>query len=128
MNRLKEKVVLNTQTNVKTKYYENMHTFTLKMFLPFQGGTSLVDPFCSLCFFSVMLSSPFIAALWSPAGMFSCVFVTFPYGVLGQVWYLIVSILDLCLLPCITYIEPFSKFIRHVERQIRACDTPSQAF
>ena len=28
----------------------------------------------------------------------SCVFVTFPYGVPGQVWYLIVSILDLCLL------------------------------
>ena len=31
--------------------------------------------------------------------MFSCVFVTFPCGVLGQVWYLIVSIPDLCLLP-----------------------------
>ena len=30
---------------------------------------------------------------------FSCVFVTFPYGILGQVWYLIVSIPDLCLLP-----------------------------
>ena len=53
-----------------------------------------------------MLSRLFIAALWSPAGkgltswllflMFSCVFVTFPRGILGQVWYLIVSILDLC--------------------------------
>ena len=31
--------------------------------------------------------------------MFSCVFVTFPNGVLGQVWHLIVSIPDLCLLP-----------------------------
>ena len=31
--------------------------------------------------------------------MFSCVFVTFPYGVLGQVWYSIVSIPDICLLP-----------------------------
>ena len=29
--------------------------------------------------------------------MFSCVFVTFPYGVHGQVWCLIVSITDLCL-------------------------------
>ena len=29
---------------------------------------------------------------------FSCAFVTFPYGVLGQVWNLIVSIPDLCLL------------------------------
>ena len=44
----------------------------------------------------------FLAALWSPAGkVFSCFcgFVTFPYGVLGQVWYLIVSIPELCLLP-----------------------------
>ena len=31
--------------------------------------------------------------------MFSCDFVTFLYGVLGQVWYLVVSIPDLCLLP-----------------------------
>ena len=31
--------------------------------------------------------------------MFSCVFVTFPYDILGQVWYLLVSIPDLCLLP-----------------------------
>ena len=48
----------------------------------------------------------FIAALWSPAGkgltswlsfvMFYCVFVTFPCGIFGQVWYLIVSIPDLC--------------------------------
>ena len=41
------------------------------------------------------------AALWSLAllyVMFNCVFVTFPYGVLGQVWYLIAPIPDLCLL------------------------------
>ena len=31
--------------------------------------------------------------------MFACVFVTFPYGVFGQVLYLIVSIPDFCLLP-----------------------------
>ena len=30
--------------------------------------------------------------------VFSCVFVSFSYGVPGQVWYLIVSIPDLCLL------------------------------
>ena len=29
--------------------------------------------------------------------MFSCAFVTFQYGVLGRVWYLIVLIPDLCL-------------------------------
>ena len=32
------------------------------------------------------------------SGVFSCVFVTFPWGSFGQVWYLIVSIPDLCLL------------------------------
>ena len=35
--------------------------------------------------------------------MLSCVFVTFPYRIPGQVWYLIVAILDLCLLPCFYY-------------------------
>ena len=53
-----------------------------------------------------MLSNMFIAALWSPAGkgltywllfvMLSCLFDTFPCGILGQVWHLIVSIPDLC--------------------------------
>ena len=32
--------------------------------------------------------------------MFNCVFVTFPWGILGQVWYLIVSIPDLCHFLC----------------------------
>ena len=54
----------------------------------------------------VMLSCLFIAALWSPAEkgltslllfeMLNCVFVAFPCGILGQVWYLIVLIPDLC--------------------------------
>ena len=53
-----------------------------------------------------MLSCLFIAALRSPAGkeltsrlslvIFFCVFVIFPFGILGQVWYLIASIPDLC--------------------------------
>ena len=53
-----------------------------------------------------MLSHLFIAALLSRAGkgltswllfvMFNCVFVTFPCGILCQVWYLIVLIPDLC--------------------------------
>ena len=45
----------------------------------------------------------FICALWSPAGKgltsgLSFVVSYFPIGVLGQVWYLIVSIPDLCTL------------------------------
>ena len=53
-----------------------------------------------------MLSGLFIVALCSPAEkgltswlsfvMFNCVFVTFPCGFLCQVWYLVVSIPDLC--------------------------------
>ena len=35
--------------------------------------------------------------------MFTSVFVTFPYGVLGQVWYLIIWIPDCCLLPYFHY-------------------------
>ena len=59
-----------------------------------------------LCLVFVMFSRLFIAALWSPAGkgltswllcvMFNCVIVTFQCGILGQLWYLIVSIPDLC--------------------------------
>ena len=50
----------------------------------------------------------FICALLSPVGkgltswlsfvVSNCEFVTFPIGILGQVWYLIVSIPDLCTL------------------------------
>ena len=62
-----------------------------------------MDHLCSLSLVFVMLSRLFIVALWSPAGkgltswlsfvMFNCAFVTFPCGILGQVWYLIVSII-----------------------------------
>ena len=56
-----------------------------------------MDHLCYLCLVFFMLLRLFIAALWSPAGkgltswlsfvMFSCVFVTFPYGILGQEWF-----------------------------------------
>ena len=63
-----------------------------------------------LCYLCVLCLSCFrvclFLALWSPAQkvltywllivMFNCVFVTFPCGILGQVWYLIVIIPDLC--------------------------------
>ena len=44
------------------------------------------------CLVFLMLSRLFIAALWSPAGLalvgdVYCIFVTFPCGILGQVWY-----------------------------------------
>ena len=59
-----------------------------------------------VCLVFLMLSRLFIAALWSRAGkgltslillvMFIVFFFTFPCGILGQVWYLIVSFPDLC--------------------------------
>ena len=65
-----------------------------------------MDHLCYLCLVFVMLSRLFIAALWSPAGkgltcllsfvMFNCVFVLLPCGILGQLWYVIVSIPDVC--------------------------------
>ena len=62
-----------------------------------------MDHVCYLCLVFFMLSRLFIAALWSPAGkgltswlMFVMFYVTFPCGILGQVWYLIKSIPDLC--------------------------------
>ena len=35
-------------------------------------------------------------ASWLSFVMFNCVIVTFPFGILGQVWCLILSIPDLC--------------------------------
>ena len=74
---------------------------------PFQGGTSFVDLlcFCSvlclLCFVRVCLyvlcghllgkGRPLGSRLWCL--LWVC---HFPIGILGQVWYLIVSIPDLC--------------------------------
>ena len=45
-----------------------------------------------------VLWSPGLKGLtsWLSFVMSNCVFVTFPCGILGQVWYLIVSIPDLC--------------------------------
>ena len=64
------------------------------------------------CIVFAMLSRLLIGALWSPAGKgltswlsfvaLNCVVVTFPFGIPGQVWYLIVSIPDIC--PFLTFI------------------------
>ena len=58
--------------------------------------------FFLLCFLARLLND----VLWSPAGkglnswltfvMSNCEVVTFPIGILGQVWCLIASIPDLC--------------------------------
>ena len=65
-----------------------------------------MDHLCYFCIVFVMLSRLLIAALCSHAGkgltscisflVLNCVFVTFLFGILGQVWYLNVLITDLC--------------------------------
>ena len=83
---------------------------------PFQGGTSFVDLlcFCSVLCLLCLCARLFICALWSHAGKGLTSWLSFvvllwvchfPIGILGQVWYLIVSIPDLCTLtyfaqPC----------------------------
>ena len=65
-----------------------------------------IPDLCPLSYFVfVMLSHLCVAALWSPAGkgltswllfvISNCTFVTF-FGILGQMWYLIVLNPDLC--------------------------------
>ena len=74
---------------------------------PFQGGTSFVDLlcFCSvlclLCFVSVclyVLCGHLLGKGWPLGSRLWCLLWVchFPIGILGQVWYLIVSIPDLC--------------------------------
>ena len=78
-------------------------------------GVSFVDRLClkfvSLSCFRCCL----VVTCWERAGkgllfvMFDCDFVTFPCGILGQVWYLIASIPDLWRLSYF-YIECFQCF------------------
>ena len=74
---------------------------------PFQGGTSFVDLlcFCSvlclLCFVHVclyVLCGHLLGKGWPLGSRLWCLLWVchFPIGILGQVWYLIVSIRDLC--------------------------------
>ena len=67
-----------------------------------------------LCFFVSCVSHAFasvhcclVVTCWEMAlvGAVYCVFVTFPCGILGQVWYLIVSFPDLCLLSYFDLVE-----------------------
>ena len=68
--------------------------------------------FCSVLCLLCLCARLFICALWSPAGEWQTSWLSFvvsavsfrhfPIGILGQVWYLIVSIPYLCTL---TYFE-----------------------
>ena len=80
-----------------------------------------MDHLCYLCLVFSILSRLFIAALWSPDWkwltswllfvIFNCAFVTFPCCILGQVWYLIVWITDLCRLLTLLSVSFIGMFI-----------------
>ena len=55
-------------------------------------------------------------ASWLLFVVLSCIFVTYPCGILGQVWYLIVSIPDLCRLSNFQYLHCIVEvwFPRHI--------------
>ena len=64
-----------------------------------------------LCYAVVYFPCSLVITCWEMADLLallcviSCVFVTFPHGVLGQVWYLIVFIPDPCLLPYLSNVQ-----------------------
>ena len=82
---------------------------------PFQGGTSFVDLlcFCSvlclLCFVRVclyVLCGHLLGKGWPLGSRLWCLLWVchFPIGILGQMWYLIVSIPDLCTITYFLFI------------------------
>ena len=97
---------------------------------PFQGGTSFVDLlcFCSvlclLCFVRVclyVLRGHLLGKGWPLGSRLWCLLWVchFPIGILGQVWYLIVSIPDLCNL---TY------FVKETKMVFPICGCMKQEF
>ena len=67
---------------------------------------------CSSKLFGHLLGNADLLAL--AYVMFSCNFVTFISGVLGQVWYLIVYIPDICLLPTLFVNAYQTKLVRSI--------------
>ena len=73
---------------------------------PFKDGTSFVDHLRFMCLVFLMHFAFFhcclVVTCWERADLLAlvgdvyCIFVRFPCGILCQVWYLIVSLPDLC--------------------------------
>ena len=89
---------------------------------PFQGGTSFVDllcfgsVLCLLCFVRVclyVLRGHLLGKGWPLGSRLWCLLWVchFPIGILCQVWYLIVSIPDLCNLTYFSCFPPLIKLI-----------------
>ena len=87
--------------------FNRFKPFSKMFYWPFQGGTSFVDLLCFLClvFALPLYASVYVCLVvtgWERADLLALVcgvlmwVCFFPIGILGQVWYLIVSTPDLC--------------------------------
>ena len=64
---------------------------------------SFCSVLCLLCLCARLFYMCFVVTCWERANLLAlvCEFCHFPLGILGQVWYLIVSIPDLCTLTLV---------------------------
>ena len=103
-------VLIHIQTKVEVDTPQNCFRHSSKIFLlTVPRWYFCCGSFSNLYLVFVMLSRPCIAALWSPEGKgltllalacnVYCNFVTFLFGILGQVCYLILSFPDPCYKP-----------------------------
>ena len=111
---------------------------------PFQGGSSFVEHLCYSNLLLGMLSrlfaadsipdicplSYFVVTWMERVGLLAlvcdvyCDFVNFSFGIMGQVWNLIVSIPDPC---CLSYFETlFSSFLSDRLKQVLAFNKPNR--
>ena len=98
-----------SELRVRLASYTRFKPSSIIFYWPFQGGNSFVDLLCFICLVLVMplCSSVYLCLVvtcWERADLLTLVCCVqlwvchFPIGNLGQVWYLIVSIPDLCTL------------------------------
>ena len=91
-----------SELRVRLAPWNQFKPFSKIFYWPFQGGTSFVENL--YCFFWLVFVKPssvyliFVVTCWERADLLALVcgvwlwFCHFPIGILGQVWYLIVSI------------------------------------
>ena len=107
----------------------NMYFLLIVLGQCFFCGSFLLFMFhVCLCYLVLSVPCSLVVTSWERADllaflcvMCSCVFVTFPYDVPGQVWYLIVSIPDLCLLvyfKCLSWVFEGNNLKYVKDRQI----------
>ena len=88
---------------------------------PFQGGTSFVDLYVfvlSCVCYVFVLCGHLLGKGWPLGSRLWCLLWVchFPIGILGQVWYLIVSIPDLCTLTYIDKTSTYAGIVSYLEQ------------